>query len=114
MTANTVPEPVVPAPSLADLCPRDRAILQAIAAERAARGQGPTRRELRASLGLPPPSRTATGRRTDAYSCRLRRRIKRLREQGWLVSDASLPRSLDIGPTLREAFRASRSRETAQ
>lgn len=137
MTASPEPEPVVRPPSLADLDDQDRAILRAVATERAARGRGPTWAELRPVVGFPPRTPAPPGiwsqlklripevgmnaallelwpeGRSDAYTARLRPRLERLRYAGWVEFTTSY-RSLDVGPTLREAFRASRSREAAQ
>ncbi len=120
-------------PPIDDLDRADRVIVGLVAAERAENHRGPSWRELRAALGLPPPPEpgrevwqrakryhqaegVAFGRALraawpdrppDPANATLTRRLRRLREAGW-ITFSDRPRSLDIGPTLLEAFRAAR------
>lgn len=119
-------------PSLDDLDPQGQIIVRAVAAERAARHRGPTWAELRAALGEPPPPSVPRDARKQAKVLhkqglgygqalreawpelppdpalhRLERRLRWMRRHGWIEFSTAY-RSLDVGPTLREAFRAAR------
>ena len=128
MTATTSP------PSLSDLDPAGQIIVRVVAAERARNHRGPTWAELREALGEPPPPSVPRDARKQAKALykkqglgygaalreawpelppdpalhRLERRLRWMRRHGW-IEFTSRYRSLDVGPTLREAFRAARA-----
>lgn len=126
-----------PVPSLADLAPEDREIIALILDHRAQHGVGPTWRELRAALALPPapPSPThdewaEARRRAKEKGILVTAALRAVREERGLP-DLSEPvgaalhhqlhrlrrkgwltfsrkyRSLDAGPATWDAFRAA-------
>lgn len=142
LTPSALPAPTTPPPepsqTIAALDALDRAILIELAQWETAHPSaklrsGPTWRELRALLGLPPPPPLAPGMarqaavlsRTEGVGYQqaltrlghggddetgreLKRRIRRLADGGWVVSTLKA-RSLRIGPTTLAAFRAARN-----